>query len=59
MAEFEGQDKRAAPEVIWQAQEALGSGRSNDPRTVPELFEATLQGDYDDEAAWDAGRLSG
>jgi HEAT repeat protein len=54
MAEFEGQDKRAAPEVIWQAQEALGAGRSNDPRAVSELFEATLQGDYDDEAAWDA-----
>jgi HEAT repeat protein len=54
MAEFEGQDKRATPEVIWQAQAALGSGSSNDPRTVPELFEATLQGDYDDEAAWNA-----
>ena len=40
MAEFEDQHKR---------EEARP-----DPRTVPEVFEVTLQGDYDDEAAWDA-----
>ena len=27
---------------------------SDDPRTVEQLFAATLQGDYDDEAAWEA-----
>ncbi len=28
-----------------------------DPRTAEELFRASLEGDYDDEAAWDAGRV--
>jgi HEAT repeat protein len=27
---------------------------ANDPRTTEELFQASLQGDYEDEAAWDA-----
>ena len=29
----------------------------DDPRTVAELFDAALQGDYDDEDAWDAIRI--
>ncbi len=28
--------------------------RADDPRTTEELFQASLQGDYEDEAAWDA-----
>ncbi len=54
MTEFERRNKRAAPEVIWPAQQALGSGKTSNIRTLPDLFEATLQGGYDDEAAWDA-----